>query len=58
MAERFHILSAIEGQLAILSCMGAVHLRRGETALIPACLKEVTLRPEPRVVALDMYLPD
>jgi mannose-6-phosphate isomerase len=55
--ERFHIFSAIEGQLAILSSAGELQLRRGETSLLPACLGEVTLRPEPRAVALEMHLP-
>jgi mannose-6-phosphate isomerase len=57
MGQRFHILSVVEGQLAILSSAGQVHLRRGETALLPACLQEIALRPEARAVALDMYLP-
>jgi mannose-6-phosphate isomerase len=56
--RRFHILSVIEGALAVFSSAGTVQLRHGETVLLPACLGEITLRPDPRAVALDMYLPD
>jgi mannose-6-phosphate isomerase class I len=54
--DRFHIVSVIEGEL----CIGAsleVTLRRGQTALLPACLAAVAIGPRGKAVALDMYSP-
>jgi mannose-6-phosphate isomerase len=54
--DRFHIVSVIEGEL----CIGAlpqVTLRKGQTALLPACLAAVATGTRGNAVALDMYLP-
>jgi mannose-6-phosphate isomerase len=55
--DRFHILSAIEGNVT-LRATGQMHLmRRGDTILVPACCPAVELAPRGRAVVLDMYLP-
>lgn len=55
-SDRFHIVSVVEGRVQLDSNMGPL-LRAGDTLLIPAWCRDVSLnRYEPAVV-LDMYLP-
>jgi mannose-6-phosphate isomerase len=54
--ERFHIVSVLEGELALAGRF-EITLRKGQTALIPACLPAVAIRPRGKAIALDMYLP-
>jgi mannose-6-phosphate isomerase len=56
--ERFHILSVIDGELSVASSSVKVDLRRGETALLPASIRDVTLQPQKTAVLLDICLPD
>jgi mannose-6-phosphate isomerase len=62
--DRFHLVSVLEGAIALEAAdpaarpFSAVWLARGQTALLPAALGAAALRPQGRVVALEMYLPD
>jgi mannose-6-phosphate isomerase len=58
--ERFHIVSVLNGELAICATgpEPELTLAKGQTVLLPACLKECVAEPRGRAVALDMYLPD
>jgi len=55
--NRFHIVTAIEGNAALKSESGTFNLRRGDTVLVPACCREIELAPQASAVLLDMYLP-
>jgi mannose-6-phosphate isomerase class I len=56
-ADRFHIVTVVEGEVIVVAAAEQIQLRRGGTALIPACTREVRFEPQGRVVLLDMYLP-
>jgi len=55
--DRFHILSVLEGELA-LGDQQPTTLEKGQTAVIPACLPAVAMSPRGKTIALDMFLPD
>jgi mannose-6-phosphate isomerase len=55
--DRFHFLAVLEGEIEIDGDPVNKPLKRGETALIPAALGAVKLRPRERAVFLDSYLP-
>jgi mannose-6-phosphate isomerase len=55
--ERFHILSVIEGEVALAASGGQTSLGRGDTILVPASCHELQLLPTNDCVFLDMYLP-
>jgi mannose-6-phosphate isomerase len=62
---RFHIVSVLEGDVAVRACelaegadWGHRILTRGQTVLLPAALKAVELESLPGAILLDMYLPD
>jgi mannose-6-phosphate isomerase len=56
-ADRFHIVTVVEGEVIAAGAAKETRLRRGDTVLIPACAREVRFEPQGRVVLLDMYLP-
>lgn len=56
--ERFHLISVIEGKLALQSGDHNLDVATGQTVLIPACCDEITLTPKESCTWLDMYLPD
>lgn len=59
--ERFHILSVIEGEALLRSadCVNQEPLLmpRGQTVLLPAASRSVSLATRGRAILLDMYLP-
>jgi mannose-6-phosphate isomerase len=55
--NRFHILSASEGEVLVKVEGQRYGLRRGSTLLIPADCRHIELEPQGRAVVLDMYLP-
>ena len=57
--DRFHIVSVLDGELQITVPTTGFEwtLAHGQTALLPACAREVCLCPRERVVILDMYCP-
>jgi mannose-6-phosphate isomerase len=56
-ANRFHIVTVVEGEVIAVAAAKHTRLRRGDTVLIPACAREVRIEPRGRAVLLDMYLP-
>jgi mannose-6-phosphate isomerase len=56
--DRFHILTAIDGRLAVIAKEQSYELNRGDTLLVPACCQDAVLEPQGRAVLLDMYLPE
>jgi mannose-6-phosphate isomerase len=55
--NRFHIISAIHGEVLVNVEDHGYGLRRGGTLLIPACCRQIEFEPQGRAVVLDMYLP-
>jgi mannose-6-phosphate isomerase len=55
--DQFQIISVLAGELDISSANTTVSLSRGQTALLPACLGEMTLVPRPDAAVLAMHLP-
>jgi mannose-6-phosphate isomerase len=55
--DRFHILSVLQGEI-VLGDRLATTVRKGQTALVPACLPAFSITPRRESIALDMYLPD
>jgi mannose-6-phosphate isomerase len=55
--DQFHIVTLLEGELGVSTAAELVHLRRGDTLLIPACTREVQFVPQGRAVLLVTYLP-
>jgi mannose-6-phosphate isomerase len=55
--DRFHIFTSIEGSATISVDDSSARLDRGDTILVPACCKSVTLTPHGNVTLLDMFLP-
>ncbi len=54
--DRFHLISVLQGAVELF---GAADLRicKGQTALLPACLGQMTLLSSEKTLLLDMYLP-
>ena len=55
--DRFHIISVSTGNVDVSNGSQAISLSRGQTALLPACMREITLKPRPKAVALSTHLP-
>ena len=55
--DRFHILAVIDGSLEVAGDPLGSPLTKGGVVLLPAELGAVELRPLPRAVVLDAYLP-
>lgn len=55
--ERFHILSVIDGAATLRAGMEHEPLSRGDTILVPACIKNFMIEPQEQAVVLDMFLP-
>ncbi|MEN6449794.1 MAG: type I phosphomannose isomerase catalytic subunit [Thermoguttaceae bacterium] len=55
--DRCHIISVLDGAVQVEGDPSASPLPRGATALLPAELGPVTLRPQGRAMLLDAYLP-
>jgi mannose-6-phosphate isomerase len=55
--DRFHILTAIDGSATVSADSSPVRLNRGDTVLVPACCRIVTLTPHGKATLLDMFLP-
>jgi len=56
--DRFHILAVLQGHLEITASSTTTQLALGQTALIPASLDWVQLRPQETTILLEMHLPD
>jgi mannose-6-phosphate isomerase len=54
---RFHIMSVVEGQVAMTTGNRQLLLSRGNTVLLPAECTGASITPQVRAVLLDMYLP-
>ena len=54
---RFHILAILEGAVQVEDDTAHTPLTRGGTALFPAVLGQVRIRPLQKTVLLDAYLP-
>ena len=54
--DRFHIIAVLEGEVRLSGDPSRQPLRKGQTALIPACLTE-SVEAESETVLLDAYLP-
>lgn len=57
LADRFHMLSVIDGALQLETATLSIQLAKGQTALVPAVCQQVMLTPAPHAQWLDMYLP-
>jgi mannose-6-phosphate isomerase class I len=55
--DRFHIVTAVGGEVNVSAGAEKAQLRRGDSLLLPACLGEVQFVSQGRAVLLDMYLP-
>jgi mannose-6-phosphate isomerase len=55
--DRFHILTVIEGNVSCNFEGGSGELRRGDTILVPASMRDAKISPKGRAAILDMYLP-
>jgi mannose-6-phosphate isomerase class I len=55
--NRFRILAVIEGCVIVAGSGIANEVRKGGTLLIPACCREIQMRPQGRAVVLEIYLP-
>jgi mannose-6-phosphate isomerase len=55
--DRFHIFTAIDGSVTFEVEAEQTRLNRGDTVLVPACCKSVTLAPHGVATLLDMFLP-
>jgi len=55
--DRFHIVTLVEGNVALQLPDAQHELQRGETRLVPACCRHCDVVPRGRAVLLDMYLP-
>ena len=55
--NRFHILVALEGSVAVLAGASRIRLSAGQTLLLPADLGAIDLLAEVRSTLLDIYLP-
>jgi mannose-6-phosphate isomerase len=56
--ERFHILTVLHGHLEIAALNVTTQVARGQTALLPASLDRVQLRPQGSTILLETHLPD
>jgi mannose-6-phosphate isomerase len=56
--DRFHIMTAIDGNVTLRTPDSQHELRRGDTRLIPAGCRRCDIVPQGRAVVLDMYLPN
>lgn len=54
--DSFVVYMCIEGELNIVSDGQKTHLTKGETALIPANIYEVTLEPSEQATLLEVYI--
>lgn len=57
LANRFHLVSVVEGTLSVRSGTGSVDLPKGQTVLLPAVCGAVELVPTGTAQWLDMCLP-
>lgn len=55
--ERFHIVTVLEGVVAVMGAPSDRPLSRGDTVVLPAALGAVTFTPTIPTVVLDSYLP-
>jgi mannose-6-phosphate isomerase len=55
--DRFHILTSIDGSATVTADGSQVRLNRGDTLLLPACRKSLSLTPHGNAALLDMFLP-
>jgi mannose-6-phosphate isomerase len=55
--NRFHIISSIEGDVALSTGSARYVLPHGGTSLIPACCRDIEFSPQGRGAILDMHLP-
>jgi mannose-6-phosphate isomerase len=54
---RFHLVAVLQGRVFVAGDPGDQPLVRGQTALLPAAVGELTLDPLEPTVLLDIYLP-
>ena len=55
--NRFHILAVIEGDVSLMANGDVLRLRRGDSALVPASIREIEIATRGKATLLDMYLP-
>jgi mannose-6-phosphate isomerase len=55
--DRFHIVTSVAGEVNVSAGAEKAQLRRGDSLLLPACLRTVQFVSQGRAVLLDMYLP-
>jgi mannose-6-phosphate isomerase len=55
--DRFHILAVVDGDSSLMSGGDVQRLRRGDSILIPASVRDVEIATRGRAALLDMYLP-
>jgi mannose-6-phosphate isomerase class I len=55
--ESFHLLVTVEGAVNLPDDPTEEPLARGQTALLPASLGEITLVPQEKAILLDVFLP-
>lgn len=55
--DRFHIFAVVEGDISLIAGGDVQRLRRGDSILIPASVRDVEIAARGRATLLDMYLP-
>ena len=55
--DRCHIVTVLDGTVAVAGDVVDTSLRKGETVLLPAAIGSVEIAPQGRATLLDMYLP-
>lgn len=55
--DRFHILAVVDGDVSLMAGGDVQRLRRGDSVLLPASVREVEIAARGRATLLDMYLP-
>ncbi|QDU56257.1 type I phosphomannose isomerase catalytic subunit [Aeoliella mucimassa] len=57
LAERFHLISVLDGDVTLTAGDYTLELKQGQTVLVPAACEKITLAPNQPSTWLDMYLP-
>ena len=55
--DRFHILAVVDGDVSLMAGGDVQRLRRGDSVLLPASVRDVEIAARGRATLLDMYLP-
>lgn len=55
--DSFHIYMCVEGGCEIVTASGSVSMKAGETVLIPAALKQATIKSTTLTKLLEVYVP-